>query len=393
MTDDTLTNQQVNHQADEDEIDILALVKTVWNGRRFIIKSVIVSSIIGVIIALTATPQYTASSTMVPQISNGSSKLGGLSSLAAMAGFNIDLNKGGSAELSPYIYPQIVKSVPFQLELMNTPFTFSDVDHPVSIYDYYMQYRDTGFFYQLKKYTLGLPGVILKALKPAPKEIRIVTNDSLRNKPIYLTKEQEDIRTIIDDNISLETNDKDGYVTLTSSAIEALLAAEVATRAQELLQKYITEFKTEKSAAQLRFITERFEETKKKFEEAQNALADFRDRNKNVTSARARTQEERLQSEYQLAFDVYSNVAQQMEQARITVKEETPVFSVIKPVTIPLERSKPKRKMILLIWIFLGGVFGIGWIFGKQFLETMKEKWNEEPEPTSQPENSEENNS
>jgi uncharacterized protein involved in exopolysaccharide biosynthesis len=379
MADNNTNNNQIN-QVEEDEIDLIALVKTIWNSRKTIIAFVIIGAIIGVLVALTSEIQYTASSTMVPQVSKGTSKLGGLSSLAAMAGFNLDLNKGGSGELSPFVYPQIVKSVPFQLELMNTPFTFSEIDHPISIYDYYTQYQDTGFFYQLKKYTIGLPGVIIKALRPTPTKITISYNDSLRNKPIYLSKEQEEVRKIIDNNISLETNDKDGYVTLTTFAIEAQLAAEVTSRAQELLQKYITEFKTEKAAAQLEFIKGRYEETKQKFEEAQTALANFRDRNKNVTSARARTQEERLQSEFQLAFDVYSGVAQQMEQARITVKEETPVFSIIKPVTVPLERSKPKRKIILIIWIFLGGVFGIGWIFGKQFLATIKTKWNEEPE-------------
>ncbi|NQU53200.1 MAG: hypothetical protein HQ522_11755, partial [Bacteroidetes bacterium] len=63
---------------------------------------------------------------------------------------------------------------------------------------------------------------------------------------------------------------------------------------------------------------------------------------------------------------------------RIRVKEDTPVFSIIKPVTVPIEKSKPNKPMILIIWIFLGGIFGIGWIFGKQFFGTVKEKWNEE---------------
>lgn len=156
------------------------------------------------------------------------------------------------------------------------------------------------------------------------------------------------------------------------------LAAQVAQKAQQLLQSYITTFKIEKASAQLKFIEERYIDNKKEFEDAQATLASFRDRNKNITSARARTQEERLQSEFQLAFEVYSGLAQQMEQARIQVKEETPVFSIIKPVTVPLEKTKPNRPMILIIWTFLGGVIGIGWIFGKQFLATIKIKWKEE---------------
>ena len=382
MSNNETTDKQ-NNQVEEDEIDLIALAKTVWDGKRTIILSVIICAIIGVMVALLSPKEYTATTTMVPQLSESSSKLGGLSSLAAMAGFNLDLNKGGSAQLSPYIYPQIVQSVPFQLELMNTPFTFSDVDHPVSLFDYYTEFYKPGFLSIAKKYTVGLPmviiGAIVKAIKPTPPEINYsITNDSLKYNPIHLTEDEEIVRKIIIAHVTLETNDKDGYVTLSTIAREALLAAQVGQKAQELLQRYITKFKIGKASAQLKFIEERYIENKKDFEDAQHALATFRDRNKNVTSARARTQEERLQSEYQLAFDVYSGLAQQLEQARIQEKEETPVFAIIKPVTVPLEKSKPKRSMILVIWVFLGGVIGIGWIFGKQFLKTIKSKWKEE---------------
>ncbi len=364
----------------DDEIDLIALAKTIWNGRKFIIKTVLLFMCIGLAVALLSPKEYTASTTMVPQISNGSSKMGGLSSLAAMAGFNLgDLNKG-SAELSPYVYPQIVQSVPFQLELMNTPFTFQEVDHPVSIYEYYTEYYKPGILSSIKKYTIGLPFVILGAIKPkAEKELPLTTTID-KNQPIYLTKEQESVRKILSNGVSLETNDKDGYVTLHVNSSQPKLAAEIAQKAQLLLQKYITTFKIEKASAQLKFIEERYHDNKTEFEDAQTALANFRDKNKNVTSARARTQEERLQSDYQLAFDVYSQLAQQMEQARIQVKEDTPVFSILKPVTVPLEKSKPNKPMILIIWTFLGGVIAIGWIFGKEFLGSIKEKWNKEEE-------------
>jgi LPS O-antigen subunit length determinant protein (WzzB/FepE family) len=94
----------------------------------------------------------------------------------------------------------------------------------------------------------------------------------------------------------------------------------------------------------------------------------------------ARTEEERLMNEYQLAFQVYSQLAQQLETAQIKVKEDTPVFSIVKPVTVPIEKSKPNRPLILIIWTFLGGIIGVGWIFGKQFLKDIKTKWNEMPE-------------
>ena len=368
MTNDIKSNQV----AADDEIDLIALAKTIWKGRKQVITTVVIFATLGLAVALFSSKEYTASTTMVPQLSGNNSKLGSLSSLAAMAGFNLDLNME-TRELSPYVYPQIVQSVPFQLEIMNTPFTFSDVDHPVSIYKYYTEIAKPGILSLLKKYTLGLPGVILKAVRGEQKETTGTSGDS---NTIKLTEDQENVRKIIAENVTLETNDKEGYVVLSSCFHEPKLAAEVAQKAQELLQQYITEFKIKKATAQLEFVQERCTEKKKEFEQAQDNLASFRDRNKNVTSALAKTEEERLQSDYQLAFEVYSQLAQQLEQAQIRVKEDTPVFSIVKPVVVPIEKSAPNRPVILIIWIFLGGLIGIGWIFFKRFLATIRERWN-----------------
>lgn len=366
-----MTSNIQDQQHQDDEIDLIALAKTIWTGKKIIIYSVLICMVLGVAIALLTPKEYTASTTMVPQVNDGKSKMGGLSSLAAMAGFNLDMS--GGAELSPNIYPQIISSIPFHLEIMNTAFDFPEIEKPISIFEYYTNIRKAGALAQVKKYTIGLPFVILKAIKG---ETQITTNGS-DSKLIALSKEQDEVRKLLEESISLEINDKDGFLTLSTSALDARLAAQIAEKALQMLQEYITTFKVEKATAQLQFIEERYKDNKDEFETAQATLADFRDRNKNVTSARARTQEERLQSDYQLAFEVYSGLAQQLEQARIQVKEDTPIFSIIKPVSVPL-KDNSSGLMILVIWTFLGGIFGIGWIFGIQFIETVKTKWKEE---------------
>jgi LPS O-antigen subunit length determinant protein (WzzB/FepE family) len=376
MTNEIKNNQKAKA---DDEIDLIALAKTLWNGRKLIIKTVLVFMLFGLFIAVFSDKEYTASSTMVPQLSSSRSKVGGLSSLAAMAGFNLNMNME-SNELSPYIYPQIVQSVPFQLELMEAPFNFEGIDHPISIYEYYINYAKPNVISLISKYTIGLPFVIINALKPNKPEVSpAIATDSLLYSPIALTENQELIRKMLSKRVTLETNDKDGYVLLNAIAYDPKLAAQMAHKAQSLLQKYITEFKIKKATAQLNFINERYAEKKKEFQKAQANLAIFVDRNKNVTSAVARTEQDRLQNEYKLAFEVYSQLAQQLEQAQIQVKEDTPVFSIVKPVTVPLEKSNPNRPMILVIWTFLGGIIGIGWLFGKQFIATVKTKWKEVP--------------
>lgn len=357
----------------DDEIDLLALAKRIWEGRKVLTKSIIAGAIIGLIIAIVTPKEFTATTTIVPQTSS-STKLGGLSSLAAMAGFNLD-NMGSSGEaLSPLVYPQIVSSVPFQLDLMNTTFTFTKVNHAVSLYEYYAEIEKPSVLSLVSKYTIGLPGVILSAMK-GDADQKITTGDK---GPISLSKKQEDVRKIISRNVSITLDSKQGYITIQSTFPEALLAAQVADRARELLQKYITSFKIEKASDKLAFIEDRYTEKKKDFEKAQEKLARFRDQNHNVSSMLARTEEERLQGEYSVALNVYNELAKQLEQAKIQVKEETPTFSVVQPSVIPDKKSKPNRPMILMVFIFLGGIAGMGWIFGKQFYEELKVRWKQE---------------
>ena len=358
----------------DDEIDLMALAKTFWNGRKTIFKAILITGVIGVFIALVSPKEYTASTTMVPQ-TKSSNKLGGLSSLAAMAGFNLDMATA-SETMSPMVYPQIVQSVPFQLELMEKKFTFSEVSQPVSLYEYYTNIAKPGVLSNVMKYTVGLPGLLISSLKGDSEKAIIGTE---KGGPISLTKKQEDVRKILDSKVVLNVDAKQGFLTLTASFHEALLSAQVADQARELLQKYITKFKIDKVADQLAFIEDRYAEKKKEFEKAQERLARFRDQNKNVTSAVFRTEEERLQSEYTIAMNVYNELAKQLEQAKIQVKEETPVFSILEPAMIPREKSKPKKPMIVAIWLFLGGILGVGIVFGKDYLKEIKKKWNESP--------------
>ncbi|MDP2114554.1 MAG: GNVR domain-containing protein, partial [Bacteroidota bacterium] len=86
---------------------------------------------------------------------------------------------------------------------------------------------------------------------------------------------------------------------------------------------------------------------------------------------------DRIQTRYTIAYTVFQDLAKQLEQAKIQVKKDTPVFTIIEPVTVPTEKSKPKKAMIVFIWIFLGGILGVGIVFGREFLGDIKSKWNE----------------
>lgn len=357
----------------DDEIDLLALVKTIWIGRKTIIFSLITGATLGLIIALLTPKEYTASTVIVPQLGDTQSKLGGVGGLAALVGINVEVNP--ASELSPMVYPQIISSIPFQLELMKVPVNFEDYPMPITIFDYYIRYRKPSVFGIIGKYTIGLPGVLISTIKGKTKELNF-PGDSTAN-PISLTKDQVIVQKVLEKFVFLELNSKEGYITLTARMPEALAAAQLAQNAQIMLQRYITEFKINKAKTNLDFIQGRYDENKAEFEKVQVNLASVTDRNKNFTSGLPRIETDRIQAKYTIVFSVFQELAKQLEQAKIQVKKDTPVFAILKPVTVPSEKSKPNRPKIMLIWIFLGGFAGIGIVLGKEFIVPVKKRWTE----------------
>lgn len=215
--------------------------------------------------------------------------------------------------------------------------------------------------------------MLISAIKGKPKELSLPGDST---KPVLLSEDQYKVKKALDEIVSL-VNAKEGYLTLSTRMSEALVAAQLAKKAQDLLQNYIIEFKIEKAKANLDFIQGRYDETKAEFEKAQVSLALATDRNKNFTSGLPQIEIDRTQTRYTIAFSVFQELAKQLEQAKIQVKKDTPVFTIVEPVTVPTEKSKPKKAMIVTIWLFLGGIAGTGIVFGREYLGGIKEKWNE----------------
>ena len=362
----------VTSREEDDDIDLVAIAKTLWKGRKTIIISIGVCAVLGFFVAITSPKEYTVSTVMVPQMAtNSKSQLSGLASLAG-----IDLGLTQSSELSPVIYPKIVNSIPFKLELMNTPIHFGEVEKPISMLDYYTNpnYNKPSVLRVVKKYTLGLPGVILGSIRKKPQEQEL-PKDIDKSTLINLSKDQKGIVNRLNQAVSLAVDKKEGYLTLTVIMPEALAAAELAQKAQELLQREIIKFKVEKSQADLDFIQGRYNVAKAEAEGYQVDIAVNTDRYKNLTSSLPQVKTTRVQTKYGIASGVYQDLAKQLEQAKIQVKKDTPVFTIVEPVTIPTERSKPNRPMILMIWLFMGGVIGCGIVYGRQWIKDVREKW------------------
>jgi len=191
-------------------------------------------------------------------------------------------------------------------------------------------------------------------------------------KPLVLTKDEARLLKVVGQSVNLTVDKKEGYITLTVNGSEPLQTAELAIKAQQLLQSEVTRFRTEKAQSQLEYIQARYDEIKVETERYQSALATVRDRSQQMTTTRSRIEQERLQTKYSVSSSIYAELAKQLEQAKMQVKRDTPVLAVIQPVTVPRQPANSRAKK-LVIWTFLGFVIGCGIVLAKGYMPKIKE--------------------
>jgi uncharacterized protein involved in exopolysaccharide biosynthesis len=370
-------NKPIIADNNPDEIDITEILKKLWVKRSFIIKLTVAFLLLGLFVALFSPVQYTSTCTVVPQSGNSSGG-GGLGGVAAIMGVNLGTAMMTEGTLSPVMYPEIIKSVPFTREIMKTEVIVDKSNgQPITLYDYYTdkQYRDFNLLGAIKKYTIGLPGVLIGAIR-GDKEPEIVESSLIgdSNTVFKLTEEEKRVYDAIQGAVQINPNSKDGYVTIGYVFPEAKVAAQVTDKIYRTLEEYVSQFKSEKLNDNLEFVEKSYETAREDFLNAQDRLSSFQDANRGLTTASARSMEARLRNEYDIAYTIYRELATQREQAKIAVKENQTILTLVNPPVVPHEKSAPRRSIIIIGFLFLGVVVAVGWVVAAPSLQAVREE-------------------
>jgi len=351
---------QNNGLLESDEIDLIAAIQKVWGRRRFILIITVISAFLGITRALTSQNIFTASSTFIPKSEDQGSIGGNLSGLASIAGINLGGMQKAQSGIPPQLYPRLIRSTPFIKSLLKI-----NIPHNgkyISFKNYLTLQEDNNLLQKIIKYPLQLKSRLKLSLLPKEKSFVEYRNIGIQK----FTAEEHSIYNSIRRNIiSIIIDDKEGFVTLSVNLKHPETAAFVAKKAQMLLQKEIINFKIKNTQEQLTFTEKLCEEKKIKFEYLQDALAKYQDQNLNISSGTFQNTVNRLKAEVSVSGAVYEELAKQVEQARIQVIKDTPIFTIIDPVVIPNSRTSPKRTLIVIIWTSLGLVLSIGYLLIK----------------------------
>lgn len=363
-----MKQQQDIHTNEELEIDLMDLLRKVVSIRKKIYKAAGIGLIIGVIVAISIPKQYTVEVTLSPEM--GSAKGGGLSGLAAsFLGSDVTMGDGSDA-LNASLSADIVSSTPFLLELSTMKIPV--LKNEMMTLNAYLDEESSPWW----SYVIGLPGMAIGGVKSLfiSEEDEFMSSDKASHGTIELSKKESVKIETLKRKIAASVDKKTAMTTVAVTFQNPKVAAIVADSVVGKLQEYIINYRTSKAKEDCVYLERLFKERQQEYYVAQKKYADYLDSHDNIILQSARAEQERLQNDMSLAYQVYSQVVSQLQVARAKVQEEKPVFAVVEPAVVPLNPSGTSKKIYVLAFIFLSVCIVIFWkLFGENILNKFKE--------------------
>lgn len=358
--------QNYNTGEEEQEIDLMELFVKLWKRKKLIFKWCIAGAVIGLVVGFSIPKTYKTEVVLAPEVEQKTGS--GISSIASMMGVNLDNSVDA---INFQMFPDIVASTPFIYELLDLQVTTKDGELTTDLLDYMLEYQKTPWWAPVIKFPFTCLGWVMSLFqKEEDMESPSIAEMDVTNLP----KKVRDVVKYFSENILVIIDKKTGKTSISIEMQDPLVATTVLNAVVENLKDYMTDYRTSKVRQDVENLSMICEERKADYYRAQQAYAEYQDANKNVVLQSVQAERDRLQQEMNLAFQVYSQVAQQLEASRIKEQQAKPVFAVVQPVITPLKKFAPSKAKILVIMVFLAGCVAAGWVlFGEEYVSKIKD--------------------
>lgn len=355
-------------------IDIKGLIRKVLKSWKTILIWMLVAGAIGVFIGFCSPKIYTVTSKLSPELTTRVSS-NSLSSLASMAGVNISNLTGNSDAMRPDLYPEIISSVPFLVDLFEVPVQIVEKRDTIntSYYDYIENHQKRAWW----SVVMGWPFDVLNWAKGLVSPEEEEEEEDPVNPDVdsyHLTKKQDGVVRAIEKKISATVDRKTYMITIVVEDQDKVVAADISSTIIENLKRYITAYRTEKARRDLEYYQGLYDDAKADYMASQREYAWYFDANHGTVSRLSQVKTLQLQNEMNLKYSVYSTASQQLELAKAKVQQETPVLATLQPPTVPL-KGRPSKVRLLITYAFFGFFLSLVWVLWlKDALADFKKK-------------------
>ncbi len=351
---------------EEQSIDIIGIASKLWDSRKMILKWCAIGAVVGLVIGFSIPKTYRVGAVLAPETQQ---RVGsGVSSIASMMGVSLD-NSMDAIDVD--MYPDVIASTPFLFNLIDIQVGTRDGKVNTTLTDYLLNHQKQPWW----NYILSAP---VRAVEWGMNLIlgKEEENDSTAVLDIgNLPKEERMTIKYLAGAVKVDVDKKTGKTKLSLEMQDPLVAATVLDAVVENLKSYMSDYRTSKARQDVENLSRICNERREEYYKAQKAYALVSDANKNVVLNSTKAELQRMQQEVNLAYQVYSQVATQLEGARIKVQQSKPVFVILEPVTVPLKKAAPSKAKLLLAFTFLAGCCAAAWVlFGRDFCEKIRRR-------------------
>jgi len=331
----TYPSSPITHYAspsiyEEDTISLSDILLTMAEQ----LKVIVLTTFISVFLTFTYVqfiqqPQYVSWATvLLPE--NKAGNLGGLAGLASQFGVNVPT--GASADLSsPSLYPELLRSRTFAEKILDKEF-------------------------YLDKYGKKLS---LLAILTHGDEAPNVGQDRLISSAV---------NKLNDEILVFDQDPKSTFSVIKVTAEDPVFAKELADLVLAELEALNRYFKSETVSEKNTFIENRIASVEGDLEASEQALKDFNERNRQISSPALQLEQERLERDAEVQKGIYLTLKQQLELAKIEEVQETSVIQILDVPQIPLEPSNKNLILSVFLSLLFGGGLGIFFGFFRSYL-------------------------
>ena len=353
-----ISSEQDKLLNDEMEIDLMDVLRKIISIRKTLYKAAGVGVIIGIIVYLSIPKQYTVNVTLSPEMGGSKSGNGLVGIAASFLGSGVSSGDSSDA-LNASLSSEIVSSTPFLLELLSIDIPAPDGNGNM-VLDTYLDDQSSPWW----NYVIGFPNMLVGGVKSLFSEGTLDTLENVgRRGTLELSQEQNTKVNVLRNSVKASIETKTAITNVSVSLQSPKVAAVVADSVVHKLQEYITDYRTSKVKDDCAYLEKLFKERQREYYTAQKKYANYVDTHDNLVLQSVRTEQERLQNDMSLAYQIYSQVANQLQVARAKVQEEKPVFAVVEPAIVPLNPSGMKLMIYVIVFVLFSITTTIVWKF------------------------------
>lgn len=330
-------------------LDFTYLLALLWLRKYTLLIFLCVGIICGVVVYKSTPREYSSTITMMPESVGGNSMAN--SQIALMMGISVSTSTDDA--YSPLIYPDLVQSIPFLSGLFDVEVQTANGDTTLTVREFLTEKTFKPWWGDI---SLPAPEVTDGNATVAKKQGEVVD-------PFRLTTSEMTVVNKLRSRVWASMDKKTGQIEIGVKMQDPMVAAQLTDTVAARLQEYLVDYRTAKARQDLEYAIQLNEEAKQQYFETQQAYAEYMDRNQGLALYSAQTTRDRLDNDMKLAFNLYNSTAQRVQTAEAKVQEETPIFAVVNPASVPLYPIAPSAKRVMAVsvgaWLFLGIVVAL----------------------------------